>query len=547
MFFKFDYPDFNHRKMKKSLILLLVFFVISCNNNETSRFKLTVSITPEGSGTASLGDGLYDEGTSLSITATANKGWVFVEWRGDISTSGNPLSFFMDSDKNLEAVFRQEETVVIFSINDQHGQIGNFSKIKSIIDQEKLSEDQVYFVCGGDAFSGNPVVDFYEEKGYPMVDLMNKSGMDISVLGNHEFDYGQTFLNNRIAQAAYPYICANVDKAQGILNDPKEFVTIEKNGIRICFLGLIENSSTGDIPLTHPKKVVGLAFENPFEKIKEYTTLEANEDADLLVLVSHCGLSADKYLATNNPFVDMIVGGHSHSLGAEIVNNIPIVQSGSNLNYLTKVSLTIGDGSIHSFKSEIINLSTYQQQDASIVTEINNYNNRPEFFTTIGFSNKNHSTDDVGCFYVDALRGYTGADLVFQNSGGVRASINYGEITPYEIFSIDPFGNGLDTYIMTVAEIKNFLIKSGGYFYYSGGTITKNGNELIVKGNNSTVLSNETKLKVGLNDYISNVNPGLFPVPDKTYAITTAEAIIEYLKSIKDPIDYEYCDHKIQY
>src|SRR5690606_36125845 len=102
------------------------------------------------------------------------------------------------------------ETIVIFSINDPHGKIHNFDKIKTIIDKEKEKESQVYFVSGGDIFSGNPIVDYHPEKGSPLVDLMGKAGMDVSALGNHEFDYGQEILQDRMLQADFPFLCANL-------------------------------------------------------------------------------------------------------------------------------------------------------------------------------------------------------------------------------------------------------------------------------------------------------------------------------------------------
>ena len=98
------------------------------------------------------------------------------------------VSCSKDNGKNKD---KSDETITknltIFFVNDQHGQLDNFSKIKYIIDKEK-QETNVIVACSGDMFSGNPVVDNYPEKGYPMIDVMNKVGFDITVFGNHEFD-----------------------------------------------------------------------------------------------------------------------------------------------------------------------------------------------------------------------------------------------------------------------------------------------------------------------------------------------------------------------
>ena len=98
----------------------------------------------------------------------------------------------------------EPKNLTIFFVNDQHGQLENFAKIKHIVDKEK-EETNVILACSGDIFSGNPVVDNYPEKGYPIIHIMNEVGFDISVLGNHEFDYGESIDDfiNRADQALY--------------------------------------------------------------------------------------------------------------------------------------------------------------------------------------------------------------------------------------------------------------------------------------------------------------------------------------------------------
>ncbi|MDB4605666.1 hypothetical protein OAH02_03145, partial [Flavobacteriaceae bacterium] len=68
--------------------------------------------------------------------------------------------------------------IVLFTLNDMHGKIDRFSKVKPFIDQAKKASDKVFFVSGGDVFSGNPIVDFHPEKGSPIIDVMSAVGMD---------------------------------------------------------------------------------------------------------------------------------------------------------------------------------------------------------------------------------------------------------------------------------------------------------------------------------------------------------------------------------
>ena len=90
-----------------------------------------------------------------------------------------------NSELDLPPSENEAKELTIFHINDQHGRLENFAKIKHIIDKEK-QQTNVLFVCAGDVFSGNPVVDNHDEKGFPMIDLMNMVGVDVSVIGNHE-------------------------------------------------------------------------------------------------------------------------------------------------------------------------------------------------------------------------------------------------------------------------------------------------------------------------------------------------------------------------
>lgn len=122
----------------------------------------------------------------------------------------------------------ESKELTIFHINDPHARLANFSKIKYIIDKEKETTN-VIIVCGGDIFSGNPVVDNHDPKGFPMIDLMNKVGFDIATIGNHEFDYGETILKDRFQQAQFNWVCANVNMNTTGIPEPNEYKTIIKN------------------------------------------------------------------------------------------------------------------------------------------------------------------------------------------------------------------------------------------------------------------------------------------------------------------------------
>ncbi|HCC71763.1 MAG TPA: hypothetical protein DEQ09_11525, partial [Bacteroidales bacterium] len=134
-----------------------------------------------------------------------------------------------------------ESHLSIFFINDNHSQIDNFSKVKYIIDKAG-QEGNILLVSSGDMFSGNPIVDFYEEKGYPVIDLMNSIGFDLATLGNHEFDYGQEILQDRIEQAEFDILCANMHSDSPLLEELPATATLTEENLKISFVGVVETN-----------------------------------------------------------------------------------------------------------------------------------------------------------------------------------------------------------------------------------------------------------------------------------------------------------------
>ena len=437
-----------------------------------------------------------------------------------------------------------QETVVIFSINDPHGRIDNFPRLKTLIENERALNDKVFFVSAGDIFSGNPIVDYHPSKGYPMIDLLNDCDLDISVIGNHEFDYGQDVLNARIEQADFPFICDNVYGATGALNNINGYELITKDDFSIAFVGVVETGSPGLHPLTHPKKVEGLTFSEGLESFPKYQNLKIEQNADLFVALTHYGHNKDKQILENYPFVDLVIGGHTDREYGYFHENGYMIMSGSYLNKVSKTTLTVTDKVITDFQFEIIDLSdTSVPMDSAMKVKIDDYNNQPQFYQVIGNAETHHDKSEVGCLYTDALRDVTGADFVIQNMGGIRADLDQGDITPYDIYAIDPFGNGLDTFQMTATELRNFLNEYPSSFSYSTSLeIYKDQNQNYQFKNNGILLGDNDIVDFCLNDYISNVYSEYFPESRYTYELTTADYIIEYIRDKHvGNINYQDC------
>jgi 5'-nucleotidase len=437
-----------------------------------------------------------------------------------------------------------QETVVIYAINDPHGQINNFPRLKTLIENDRAQNSKVFFVSAGDLFSGNPIVDYHENKGFPMIDLLNDCGLDVSVIGNHEFDYGQVVLNARIEQAEFPFICDNVSNVSGVLADVNGFELITKDEFTIAFVGVVETGSPGLQPLTHPKKIEGLTFTEGLDSFPNYEDLKADNDADLLVALTHYGSYKDRKILETYSFVDLVIGGHTNGEYGEAYENGYMVMSGKNLEKVSKTTLTVTNKAITDFNFELIDLSsTSMAFDQPTQSKVDDYNNQPEFYTVIGESEIDHTKSETACLYTDALQSITGADFVIQNMGGIRTYLDEGDITPFDIYSIDPFGNSLDTFEMTIADFRTFLNNyQSSYSYSTTLEVNKDENQVLQFTKDGVALVDTDVIEFSLNDYISNVFGDYFPEPSFTYEETTADYIIEYIRDIhQGAINYENC------
>ena len=267
-------------------------------------------------------------------------------------------------------------------------------------------------------------------------------------------------------------------------------------------------------------------------------------------LFTHYGSYKDEEILETYNFVDLVIGGHNNQEYGVAHANGYKVMSGVNLEKISKTTLTVTNKQITNFEFELINLSNSNLAlDNALAEDIDGYFNNPSFYTNIGSSVSTLTKTSTGCFYTDALQVITDSDMVIQNFGGIRDKIYEGIITPFSIYSIDPFGNGFDTYTMSVTALRNFLNEYPSSFSYSLDTsfkVSKNQNNEFIFFKDDILLQDSSQITLSLNDYISSVYPNLFPTtPSYSFPLTTADYLIEYLTNHTDqPIDYLNCNQK---
>ena len=459
-------------------------------------------------------------------------------------------SFFLIAGQSEAKKEAKPTEMVILHINDMHSKIDNLGKLAFLVDSLKKSHPYVFLVSAGDNFTGNPIVDMYPDPGYPLIDLMNMVGFKLSALGNHEFDLGQELHNKRRSEAKFPFICANMDVGSSKVKQPKPFFILKAGKEKIPVLGLIQLGENG-LPDSHPSKLQGLKFVPAIEKAQEFMRLKDKYGS--LVALTHLGVEDDEPLAQKYPQIDLIIGGHSHTLIAKpmMVNNVMIVQTGSGLRSVGKTTLKVEKGKITDRNYELISLASVKGTRADVQLAIDRYNDNEEMNKTVGIAEKAVNNDqELGCMMTDAITHQYGLDFAFQNSGGVRIPfLPAGDIKYRDIFRLDPFGNQVVEYTMTIPEIKSLILYSFNRnkeidFFASGMNYsvvvdeTGTGVDVEIRGKTGSPVDQDKKYKVGMNSYIGASYKFDHSDPGTARAETTAQTLIDYLKEVKS-VNYE--------
>ena len=281
-------------------------------------------------------------------------------------------------------------TFTILHTNDFHGQLEEvlaspgtssnpgMARVATIVNNVRaaVGADKVLLVDGGDEMQGSPLSNL--QRGVPTIDIFKKMGYNVATFGNHEFDWGQTVLTERTAQAAsvspgtsaYPYVTANIvqkdaaDCANAGWTPPifatggaYQIVTVgtAPDTVKVAFIGV----TTPETPIiTIASATAGLCFKDPAESILHYYDEMKAAGADVIVVLSHLGygdggygygipiygdVTLAKKLNTAGKPVNLIIGGHSHSnlASATIEGSTTIAQAHYNGRKVGRANITV--------------------------------------------------------------------------------------------------------------------------------------------------------------------------------------------------------------
>ncbi len=384
-------------------------------------------------------------------------------------------------------------TLTILHTNDTHARIEQFAGSGSTCSEEQAASDACVggvarraakiaelmgaatnpiLVDAGDQFQGS--LYYTEYRGAEAAEFMPMLGYQAMAIGNHEFDDGPANLAKFIDSVGLPVLSANIDASADpdLAGKISPYTVLDVNGEQVGIIGLTTDttpfsSSPGDT-IAFGEYVASLE-----PVIAELEALGINK----IVLLSHIGYADDQTLAAAIDGIDVIVGGHSHTLLANtiegasgpyptVVNSpsgapVLIVQAEAYGKYLGNLEVTFdADGVASAWQGEPILLDASVAEDPDVLARVQALGQPLAELrnTVVGQSAIDLDGSRTSCRFgectmgnliTDAMLWATqndGAQVAIENGGGIRASLPAGAVTRGGVLEVLPFGNMAATF-----------------------------------------------------------------------------------------------------
>ncbi|WP_370311815.1 bifunctional UDP-sugar hydrolase/5'-nucleotidase [Sagittula sp.] len=416
--------------------------------------------------------------------------------------------------------------------NDAGECFGGSARLQTAINEAKTRTNNYILVDGGDQFQGTLFYTYY--KGKLAAEMMNQMGYDAMTVGNHEFDDGPEVLRGFVDAVEFPVLMSNADiSGEDLLKDSiMKSTVIEKGGAKIGLIGLTPQDTD---ELASPGK--NIIFTDPSEAVQAEVDKLTEEGVNKIIVLSHSGLNVDKKVAENTTGVDVIVGGHDNSLlsntqeGAKgpypvMVGDTAIVQAYAYGKFLGELNVVFDDeGVITEAKGEPILLDGSVAEEegtkariAEAAAPLDEIRNEVVAETSDAIEGDRSVCRAVECpmgnLVADAMLDRVkdqGIEVAIANGGGLRASIDAGEVTMGEVLTVLPFQNTLSTFQVTGATLVEALENGVSQMEDGGGRFPQ------VAGISFTV---DPSAEPG--SRISEVMVGGEPIdPEKTYGVVS--------------------------
>ena len=347
---------------------------------------------------------------------------------------------------------------------------GGIARLVPAIAEARARHATSILLDGGDQFQGTLFHTLY--LGAMSAEFMNQIGFDAMAVGNHEFNHGVEVLTAYAQALDFPFLMANADLTgeAGLRAEIEKSVVLEVAGERIGIIGLTPQNNP---ELSSPGQ--NIVFTDPVSATQGEVDRLTAEGVDKIIVLSHSGFPEDVRIAEGTTGVDVIVGGHSHTLlsntveGAvapypATVNGVHIVQAGAYGMYLGELTVTWDDaGNVVSATGDILPIDGTVAEDEAILARVavlaeplEAIRNEvvAEAAAPIDGTRENCRAREceMGNLVAEAMLDRVrdqGIQVAIANGGGLRASIDAGQVTKGAVLTVLPFQNSLSTFQVT--------------------------------------------------------------------------------------------------
>lgn len=377
---------------------------------------------------------------------------------------------------------------------------GGTARLVTAIADARARSNNSILVDGGDQFQGTLFYTYY--KGAAAAEFMNKLGYDAMTVGNHEFDDGPEVLRGFMDSVSFPVLMSNADvSGEPLLADVLlKSAVIERGGEQIGLIGLTPEDTD---ELASPGENV--IFSDPSTAVQGEVDKLTEMGVNKIIVLSHSGYGVDQQVAANTTGVDVIVGGHTNTLLGEMdgaagayptmVGDTAIVQAYAYGKFLGELNVTFDDdGVLIEASGAPLLIDGTVAEDAATVARIaelaaplDEIRNMVVAQTAAPIEGNRDICRAMECsggnLIADAMLDRVadqGIQIAIANSGGIRASIDEGDVTMGEVLTVLPFQNTLSTFQVTgetvVAALENGVSQieegAGRFPQVSGITFT---------------------------------------------------------------------------
>lgn len=362
--------------------------------------------------------------------------------------------------------------------------LGGFARLKTVIDAYRTQYPDTILLDAGDRFSGT--VFYTLRKGQDIIKLMNDFHYDAMTLGNHDFDDGLSEIEKMTAHTNAPVVCANIDFSDKdtLKQKIRPALIVERNGQQIGIIGaLTEDVKTETL---HAGEITLKPF---LQSIQQEINRLKQQGINKIILLSHAGVTVDEQLAHQLTDIDIIAGGHTHTLFSnnptektaknpypKVVKNaqgkkVLIVSSGYGGQHIGQLSIDFNQkGEIIAYQGDTKRIDADVPVDSGMEAKIKSIEktlaellNAP--LTEVPFNipltpNRLFCSENchIGEVLTDLIKQTVPeAEIVFLNAGGIRTGLPNGTVTFKHLAQSYPFDSPLILTPMTDTEIRAFL------------------------------------------------------------------------------------------